>query len=526
MLTRLIYNKKAFKILNNYQIKSSNSEVTFNDIVIDFTGYSLMDIPFKYQEIQIRTAEKEEDIFKGDVIFTGFLDEIDLSEMKMKKEQRELTLTLLSPLAMATKRTVSLIGTFAKEQAIKRVLQPLIDDGFIIAEMNISKGQIITNFILETVENCMNNICFKLNIFWYIDENKNIYINSIDYLFELGAKRVITRDKKEEHLLKIQPKIENVDYANVINFKNVRLYYHAKTSINNTFDNTDYPILNLPKTVKKGDTVQFNYPIVVDEKNLRMLIEDEEINEDIFDIKSFYLETKTKNYFCGIKNDENSSNYNNFVVDKNISFNDEGKEEKEIVLQRDSFFSNLITGFKYNGESNLEIESIESMSALRYTTLRFMYSNEINNLKGVISNSGIIEKTVDYQEKWTTSSQLIEYARSLMISNTKTINQVELEYDINPNLKIGDLVEIKEPDFYIEGKFVVKEINYTFTNELEQNWNIILKNSDLNSTYIDLFRPAEVQENENKIDTVVLSEFIEENMYESHSVEVKDENTK
>jgi len=522
MFTRLIYNNKAFRILNSYQVKSSNSEVTFNDIVIDFTGYSLMDIPFKYQEIQIRTAEKKEDIFEGKIIFTGFLDEIDLSEMKMRKEERELTLTLLSPLAMATKRTVSLIGTFTKEEALKRVLQPLVDDGFFIAEINIQNGQITTNFILETVENCMNNICFKSNIFWYIDENKNIYVNSINYLFELGAKRIITSDKKEEHLLKIQPKIENIDYANVINFKNVRLYYHSKTSINNTIDNTDYPLLNLPKTVKKGDTVQFNYPVVIDEEALKMLIEDGEIDENTEEIKAFYLDTKSKSYFCGIRN----TNYNKLIIDNNISFNDDGEEEKEIVLERDSFFSNLITGFKYNGENNLKIESIESISALRYTTLKFMYSNEINNLKGIISNSGIIEKTIDYQEKWTTSTQLIEYARSLMISNNKTINQVELEYDVNPNLKLGDLVEINELDFYIESKFAVKEINYTFTNELEQNWNIILKNSDLNSTYIDLFRPGEVQENESKIDTVVLSEFIEENIYEKHSVEVKDENTK
>ncbi len=28
-----------------------------------------------------------------------------------------------------------------------------------------------------------------------------------------------------------------------------------------------------------------------------------------------------------------------------------------------------------------------------------MYSNEINNLKGIISKTGIIEKLLDYQEK-------------------------------------------------------------------------------------------------------------------------------
>lgn len=108
MIKRLVYNKKAFKILDSFTIKQSNAEVTFNDITIDFTGYSLLDIPFKYQELKIIQAETEEEILNenGEVVFTGFLDDIDLSEMKIRKEeQRELTLTVLSPLAMSTKDT-------------------------------------------------------------------------------------------------------------------------------------------------------------------------------------------------------------------------------------------------------------------------------------------------------------------------------------------------------------------------------------------------------------------------------------
>lgn len=137
MQTRVIYNNKAFKMLGEFQFRSSNAEVSFNDIVIDFTDCSILDIPFKYQEIQIRQAEDNQDVFDGKLLFTGFLDDINLSEMKMRKEYRELTLTLLSPLKMATKRSVSLIGTYKKEEAIRRVLQPLLDDGFSIIEMNI-----------------------------------------------------------------------------------------------------------------------------------------------------------------------------------------------------------------------------------------------------------------------------------------------------------------------------------------------------------------------------------------------------
>ena len=98
---------------------------------------------------------------------------------------------------------------------------------------------------------------------------------------------------------------------------------------------------------------------------------------------------------------------------------------------------------------------IQADTALRYTTMRFMYSAEIEKLKSVISESGQIEKTVDYNDKWTTLPQLISYARSLITQNSNTINQVTLEYDQNPNLELGNIITINKPEFYIQGKFTV-----------------------------------------------------------------------
>lgn len=526
MIKRLVYNKKAFKILDGFTIKQSNAEVTFNDITIDFTGYSLLDIPFKYQELKIIQAETEEEILNenGEVVFTGFLDDIDLSEMKIRKEeQRELTLTVLSPLAMSTKRYVSLIGTYSKEEAIRRVLQPLLDDGFKIVEFNIPTGQITTNFVIESVENCMNDMCFKAGVFWFIDENKNIYINSIDYLFGLGSKKTIAPDVITKGLSKIQPKIENIDYANVINFKNVRIFYSTMSicdELNNLIEEHDYPLLNLPKKLKKGDTVQFNNPIIVSEDTLRKLREEGEVDDA--DVASLSIIIGGEEFYIRIETNEESADYDKYVTSNNFSFSNDGGEEKTLVLQRDSFFNNLITGFKWNGADNSVVSRIYTGTALRYTTMRFMHSAEINNLKGVISDTGIIEKCIDYQEKWTTTTQLVDYARSLMSSNTKTINQVDLTFDEKPNLKIGDIVEIHEPDFYIDGKFAVKEISYKYINDENEEWNIKLKNSDLNSTYIDLFRPAQKQENESKTDTVVLSEYVEETVYEKHEIGEKE----
>lgn len=531
MVTRLVYNNKNFKILNNYGYKFSNNEVTFNDITIDFTGHSIADMPYKYQEIKIIEADSEKNILNGTVLFTGYLDDIKLADMKIQNEFREMTLTLLSPLKLATKRNVSLIGTYKLVDAIKKVIQPLIDDGFILKEINIPDGQITTNFVLETVENCMNNIGFKRNIFWYINEKKEIFISSINYLFGLPAVKTIDQNINEKGLLKIQPEISNVDYANIINFKNIRLIYSEKNTIYDDplarkYGYNIYPILILDKNIKNGDTISFNNPIIIDENTLKQVIKEK--NEDTIYNEYYCIYIKIKISDTEYKTYEKKIIFENGVLkdletNGNITFNDENGDEGEIVFQRDSFFTNLITGFKWNGE-NATIIEIKSDTALRYTTMRFMYSAEINKLKGVISDSGQIEKTVDYNEKWTTLPQLISYARSLMTQNSNVVNQVLLEYDVNPNLKIGDIVEINTPNFYIQGKFAVKDISYTFYNEIEQNWQITLKSTDLISTYIDMFRPNEKEENADNINTVILSEFVEEKVNEVHSLEL-DEST-
>ena len=138
----IILNKKKYNVLNNLQIKQENSEVTFQDITVDFTNGTIVDIPYKYQEIKIYNN-------KDDIVFTGFVDAPNLGEMKNTSdiEGRELTITLLSPLKMATLRTVTIIGTMSIKNAISRILEPLVNDGFVIKEINITSGQVTLNYV-------------------------------------------------------------------------------------------------------------------------------------------------------------------------------------------------------------------------------------------------------------------------------------------------------------------------------------------------------------------------------------------
>ena len=350
-MKRIRYNGKLFKMLDNCGFKFSNNEVTFNDVKIDFTGYSLADIPFKYQKIEVVEIEGE----KEEVIFTGYLDTIKPSFItKKKKGYRELALTLLSPLKMATVRTVSLIGTYSKEECIRRILQPLIDDGFTIEELNIDDGQITVNFVLETIENAMNNVCSKASIFWFIDEKRGIYVNSIDYLFGKAVAKTITEndDFHANGLINIDPTIENVDYSNIINFKNIRLIYSEKdTSQEDASIYSDYniyPILNLEKNIKKGDIINFDNPIIVNEDTLRQVIDEKyKINGEEYYCLYLFIQKNNNQYETyKIKIKYENNVQGDFTTEGSITYSDNEGEEGTVVLQKDSFFNNLITGFK------------------------------------------------------------------------------------------------------------------------------------------------------------------------------------
>lgn len=511
----LEYGKNKFKVIYPYTINNSINNVTFSSISIDFTGFKLEDLPYKYQEVKLV------DDTENRILFTGYFDSPDFSDMKLPHEERILTLNLLSPLKMAQVRCVTLTGTYKIKEAVIRILQPLIDDGYKLCELNISDGQITLNHVLQTIDYCMNDIGHKRNILWFIDCNKNIFVNSLDYLFGKEKKLDLNEEEYQNGMFHIQPTVESSDYANVINIKNIRLFYSERDSyFSDTLDNQGEGILiNLPKKIKKGDNITLNNPIVIDEERLKQYIQNGEIYSWYMNCNfrtTIQLENgNTKVYFIGIDPLDNI-----YKKSDKITFQDDDGDEGEIVLQRDSFFKNLITGFKYNGDEDATIVEIQSNTALRHTSMRFMDNKEIQSLKGVVSLTGQIEKTVDYVEKWTTLEEITEYAKSLIIENTNTVNTINLKFDEDHKLEIGDILKIDMPNFYIQGNFAVSSVNCTCNNEDDKEWDVVIQNSDMISSYIDIFRPTEQQTTEDPASTMILSEYAEEVINEIHEIEV------
>ena len=523
-MIKAVFNNKAYDIVDSLKITSDNKEVAFDNIKIIFSNYSIADLPYKYQEIKIKQADTEEGILTGTTIYTGFIDNTNFDKMHYINEIRKLNLTLLSPLKMATIRTVSIKGTFTASDLISRILQPLIDDGFTIQAMHIPDTQITVDYLMQTIEFCMNDLGYKKSISWFIDADKKIYINSIDYLFGQNYKiKLDETEPRTDGLEDINPTIENIDYANVLNFKNIRLVTFSNEGHNGFTDGTatGYTPCQLGKTIKKGDTINFDNPVVWDLDYLKTYAKEQgkELSQ-FFNIYTLdMMLTNSNNYgysfYIGLNTNTGALWTQGALT---ITFSDDTGDEGNIVFQRDSFFKNVITGFKWNKDENVTITRAISDCMLRYTTMRFQYSTEIEKQKGIISDSGIVEKSIDLNNKWITIKQLTDYARSLIVQNTNTISSVVLNYTKNPNVQIGDLININMPDFYVVGNFAVTKIEHTYINEDLENWKITVKNSNLIASYIDIFRPSQSENGTDTVDTIILSEFSEEQIKETHKI--------
>lgn len=508
-MIRLKILNSYYKIADGYNISESSREVKFSNIKIDFTNKTILDLPRKYQEVQVVDIDQNNNI---EIIFTGYINNFVLPKMKNKNEYRELEIELLTPLAMATIRTADAVGTYDLKTLIGEIIRPLISDGFVLKSLNVGENQITVNFLNETIESSLNKLSNKYNLWWYIDKYKNIYINSIDYLMGLQPKFVYDDDNKINGLIDLVPSIDATDYCNVVNFTNVRLY------VESYYDSEEsegyYPLFS-PRTIKNGDEIVFNQPFDISEKAAYMMQED-----NYFGIKNVF-------YLFGKKNNSNTDllinlRYlkGNFMYDDNVTFSDSYSEESEWVLVRDSFFKNLIVGLKYNGNDSIEITSVSSYTSLVWANVKVQNQAEINKSKNIVSATGIVERKVDMNEQWKTYKELIKIADSYIKTDPSKVDTVKIKVDEKIDLSIGDTIKIDKEDFLINDLYIVTDK----TSVLESNyytWEYTLKSTNILDNYVDLFRAKEQETNEKTIN-LVTSDYIEEEIIEKYEVSINE----
>jgi hypothetical protein len=497
------------KIMNTYEITKSSQEITYSDLTCDFTGYNVDDLPEKYQEVQLIERNNGYDEIK----YFGYIDSYSFNEMREVDKFMEINITLLSPMKITTLRTFIAVGTYQLKNLLNVILTPLIHDGFSIKEIDITNRNLTVNYLSETIEYGLNDLSNKYNFWWFIDENKKIYIKDIDKMLSSDPKYIYDDTHKLKGLEYLKPTIMSDNYANVINFKNVRIYEYSNWEYG--FSDINGLINTQISTLKKDGQIDFNYPVDIKKENILKAGESYMKKDTYYGIRVFGTYSNNTNFEFYVKYDVENNNY---IMSDNLGFDgEENTTGKDFLLIRDSMFNNLIVGFKYNNESkNLtSITLIMSDSALIWNINKFYNDKAINEKKGIINDTGIVELTIDMNEQWKTRQELQEIGVSYMNKNSlKLDGEIQLKLDKNL-FKIGDILKINKMLF--NSKYIVTQIRENFSNGTIQYF-VTCKNSNITDNYIDLFRSGTSQQNEEKTYQINISHYNEEGIKETFEV--------
>ncbi len=511
-----------YTIIDGYNIKKSSREVTFSSLKIDFTNKTIADLPLKYQEVQL--IELDESMNEKKIIYTGYVNNFILPKMKNKKEFRELELDLISPLAIATLRTVDAVGTYTLQPLIKEIIQPLIDDGFVLKELNVGDNQITVNYIMETVESALNKLSNKHNFWWYIDENKNIFINSISYLLAKPNVFDYNDENKIDGLINVIPSIDATDYCNTVNFTNVRTYqtsyYFKYYDYNEGTQTNDIPVysyfypLTTVRALNTGDEITFENPIDIDVDNIKRCYENASSNTFVGKHPLLIQKVVGGVYTTVLELSINSDD--ELVIPNNVVIQDSFSDDADWVLVRDSFFKNLIVGFKYNG-SSIDLGEITSVSALVWSKVRITDDVEIEKNKNIISKSGIVEKQINMNQQWKFYEELLDIAGSYIKKNTSKVEQVVLDMDQEHNFKVGETIKIDKASFLIDDTYIITDITESYDRNV-RTWRYTLKNTNILENFVDLFRASEEEEQESENFALITANYIPEGFQEKYEV--------
>lgn len=322
--------------------------------------------------------------------------------------------------------------------------------------------------------------------------------------------------KTEYHGLEyVKPITESDDYANVVNFKNLRTYQYSLFSVtNNEIKDRIMPLVNdRVRNVESGGEILFNFPVDIKKENIIKCA-------DLWDVGEF--SNKYALNMNVIYTDNTSSNVY-IYVDANNSYNmsnniskDADNTTVEFTMIKDTFFSNLLTGVRYNGSKKInDIVWLQSMTALVYNTNKFYNDKGISEKKGKISNTGIIETTIDMNNSWKTIQEVAEIAKTYLNKNSLNYGnklEIKLDQDI---IKIGDTIKINK--FGINNEYIVTDINEKCSS-IETEYIVKMQNENFIGNFIDVFRQESPVENQEKNYKIYVTHYSNDEIIQSTEV--------
>lgn len=491
---KALWNNIEFCITSLPTLTDSSRETKFSEIEVDFRGYTDSDLPIQFQEIKI--IDENDNVY-----LTGYVDSVDFPEFEFEEQPFIIRISLLSPYAYASKRTISkTIDTVALNTVIVEILQPLLDDGFTIEENELNGKLVSEIFQAETIEKVLNYLANKFSFIWYIDKDKKIYLKDIDTL--QGQEPLVdVIDSDRCYLQRIKPIKTVVDYANKLVVKDAIL-----------LGGTSIPTGTV---LQQGEMYKFEYPISISE-NTAFRLSSRDFDGDIgFLANSFYMLTDTGEYEIQIdltaKTITRSADIGTMSIDDDTS--------KKILLEVDPVDITKVTGFKWNSTSET-IVFFTTQSALLPIIFSFVDPVQIGNIKTQIGTSGTIEKIVNANGKYFTYNELLEYVGNLFKQNNVLTNEVNCVFKgrlddtdfmtIANNLQITKVFRVNLPNFLIDGNFIITDKAMSFNRET-LTIEVKGRNFNLNENFNDIYRLPMEQLSTNDLNNVAVVLYNQDN---------------
>lgn len=466
------FNNTDFKIKELPNLEDSSRETKFSSIEIDFRGKTEDLIPIQFQEIKII---QKDDLDNETLIMTCYAESVEYPEFNFEAQPFILTINLLSPYGYASKRTISAtINSIPLSTAITTVLQPLLDDGFII-ENNQLNNKLVSEIIKgETVEKIMNYLANKFKFVWYIDKEKKITLKQIEDL--VGQTPVINITENNKcYLQNIKPNKNIVSYANKLTIKNSILV----TGKNNLIEVTSFEV---------GETYNLKYPISISiNTNSRFDGNTTPFLLEMSDAGDYYVAWNGTSFnFVGVGIDGKTA-------------------EETIMLIPDADDETKITGFKLTQTvSAFPVNCYSDTALVPYQSV-YIDANEISKIKNKTNTSGIIERIVNTNGKYFLINELQDFAINLFSQNNLVTNDLDCSFKGRLNdsdfintinqLKITKVFSIELPQFNISGNFIITDTSYQADMHTAK-LNLKARNYNLNENYLDIYRVDFEQENE------------------------------
>ena len=486
------FNGNDFKIEKEVSFRKSSRETRFDDIRIDFTGFTLDDRPIKWQEVQL--------IEEGVVKYYGYVENVSVDRFDTPFQRTFLDIGLMSPRSFLSVKTTSASGVSVPlNTAVENILQPLINEGFTIEQNELTNVEINYTFTFKKIEKILNELGKDNNFYWFVDEQKKIYLKSLSFLEQQEANTF------DEFKFSLKPSISAVDYCNVVNIKN-QLVFNTKDQFINT-------------TLRKGENYTFEFPISISERTGRRLaVEEQGVDRSYFLLRIF-VGGGTQHIRYTIDG--------GLETDAPIGIDGVDGQDFPFLLVPDAFNKTLITGIKIGDDApvnSYNIEKIFSESCLVRTSSIYANASEINAQKDKSSPSGRIERTIDLKDQFITKRDSLELAKTELLKQSSGTDEIEVFFRI----PVADATQLTDkflpltkvsanfPEYLTKGEFIITDTDYIQTNEIVE-FSFVAKNVNLVENFIDLYRERE-EDNEEEIFDNIYSILIDDEDIEEKKV--------